>query len=122
MVGGSDMPRESSIVRSILRFLNGVELCVARKLHGDQYSVSGDPDIYGSYRGRCFQIEVKQPKGRVSPAQEYRLEEWKLSGAFCTVARCVEDAQRLLDSIDSAIKGTTGSVYSWRDVDAGGDR
>lgn len=115
------MPRESSIVRSILRFLNGVDLCVARKLHGDQYSVTGDPDIYGCYRGRCFQIEVKQPKGRVSPAQVFRLGEWEGAGAFCTVARCVGDVEKLLDSIDSAIKGTTGSVYCWRDVDSGGN-
>lgn len=97
------MPRENSIVRGIMRFLNRHKFCVARKLHGDGYAITGDPDVYGCYRGRCFQIEVKQPKGRTTVAQEYRLSEWAESGAFTTVARSVEDAQELLNAIDEEV-------------------
>lgn len=98
------MPRESSIVRAVLRYLNGLDDCVARKLHGDSFSVTGDPDIYGCYRGRCFQLEVKQEGGRLSPAQKYRLDEWRDAGAFCSAIRSVADAKALIEAINEAVE------------------
>mgnify|MGYP006883553392 CR=1 FL=1 len=93
-------PRESAIVRAILGRLNKLAGCVARKRHGDVYAVAGDPDIYGCYHGRHFELEVKQPGMRPTALQAHRLSQWDAAGARAA----------LVSSVDEAIEVVVGAI------------
>ena len=84
--------RESTITRNILRALRGVPGIVVRKRHGSVWATSGDPDLFGCYDGRHFEIEVKRPGAKPTPRQQQRLKEWALAGARVGVAHSVEEA------------------------------
>lgn len=90
---------EKSVVASIMRLLREEPGVVVRKRHGTAMGVAGDPDLYGSIRGRHFEIEVKRPdvSSELTELQRQRLREWGLAGAIVGVARSVEDAVTILD-------------------------
>ena len=52
---------EKYIVNAIMRKLKDRRGLVIRKRHGTAMGVAGDPDLYGTVRGRHFEIEVKRP-------------------------------------------------------------
>jgi hypothetical protein len=85
-------PRESTLVRQIVVALRAIPGVVVRKRHGSSWSVAGDPDLYGSYRGRHFEIEVKRRDGEVTDLQRARLRDWERAGARAGVARSVSEA------------------------------
>ena len=60
--------------------------------------VAGDPDLYGTIRGRHFEIEVKRPdpSSRLTELQFQRLRQWEQAGAIVGVARSVEEALEIL--------------------------
>jgi len=90
---------EKAIVGRIMADLKKRPGIVVRKRHGTPMGVAGDADIYGTIRGRHFEIEVKRPhdpSSRLTELQTRRLLEWKLAGAITGVARSVEDALRIL--------------------------
>lgn len=70
---------------------------VARIRTQTPYTTVGDPDIYGSYNGIHFEIEVKEDDEQPTAIQRKRLKEWKESGAISFVARSVPEAIRKLD-------------------------
>lgn len=88
--------RESSIVASIIRCLRDIPGITIRKRHGTAWGVAGDPDLYGSLRGRHFEIEVKTQQGNLTVLQQRRLKEWAEGGALAGIARSVADARRIL--------------------------
>jgi hypothetical protein len=49
---------EKAIVNSILRYLNGLPRCVARKRWGGGYGLAGEPDIDACIRGRSLQMAL----------------------------------------------------------------
>lgn len=78
---------------------------VVRKRHGTAMGVGGDPDLYGSVRGRHFEIEVKRPNdpySQLTKLQAQRLLEWKLAGAITGVARSSAEALQILGLPDLA--------------------
>lgn len=81
----------------ILRYLNSVEGCKARKRHGSPYAQAGEPDIEACYRGRSMQIEVKQPGKGPTTIQKKRLREWQDAGATVAVVTSVDEVKALLD-------------------------
>jgi hypothetical protein len=91
---------EKAVVTRImdaLRKFPGV--VVVRKRHGTVMGVAGDPDLYGTIRGRHFEIEVKRPNdpsSQLTKLQTERLAEWALAGAITGVARSVEEAVAIL--------------------------
>jgi len=90
---------EKSVVASIMRRLREEPGVVVRKRHGTAMGVAGDPDLYGSIRGRHFEIEVKRPDGsaQLTELQSQRLQEWARAGAITGVARSDEDVLTILD-------------------------
>lgn len=89
---------EKHIVTRIVQALRARPGIVVRKRHGTAMGVAGDPDLYGSIRGRHFEIEVKRPGGssELTELQRQRLQEWEQTGAIVGVARSVEDAVTIL--------------------------
>lgn len=91
---------EKCVSNSIMAALRKVPGIVVRKRHGTVMGVAGDPDIYGSYRGRHFEIEVKRPdcpSSQLTKLQIQRLREWRLIGQSITgVARSVDEALAIL--------------------------
>lgn len=102
------MPREKSIDNAILAWLNSLDGCLARKMHGGEFSVKGDPDIFGCYRGRMFQIENKRPGEEPEPIQLARLRQWARAGAKVGVAHSLAEAKELLEpwmrAIDNSLQ------------------
>jgi len=89
-------PLESTITRAIVRALRSVPGLVVRKRHGSALGYAGEPDLYGCFRGRHFEIEVKRPGRKLTPLQQQRLKEWALAGAIVGVAHSVEEAIELI--------------------------
>lgn len=95
------MPREKIIVKDILKFLNDLPYCKAIKIHGNQYTESGTPDIFACYRGQTMVFECKQKDEKPTKIQELRLKEWGEAGALNAVARSVDDIENVIQSIDN---------------------
>lgn len=91
--------KESLVVKRILAFLNGLEGCYARKVHGGAYGTNGEPDIDGCRYGRAFKFEVKAPgrENMLTPLQVRALQRWEDAGAIVGMVVCVEDVKKLLD-------------------------
>jgi hypothetical protein len=90
---------EKAVVERIMGDLKKRPCVVVRKRHGTAMGVAGDPDLYGTVRGRHFEIEVKRPNdssSRLTKLQTQRLREWETAGAIVGVARSVEDALQIL--------------------------
>ena len=91
---------EKSQVNRIMAKLRQIRGIVVRKRHGTAMGVAGDPDLYGSYGGRHFEIEVKRPndpRAVLTKLQAERLREWNVGGnAIVGVARTPEEALAIL--------------------------
>jgi Holliday junction resolvase len=57
---------------------------------------SGVPDILAVIDGKFIAVEVKTPKGKTSPIQEYQIKKIQESGGTAIVARSVEDFLKCL--------------------------
>lgn len=95
------MPRETSIVRRTLDYLNALEGCVAEKVQGTAFS-SGKADINGCYKGRAFRIELKTPDhgNKASKKQVVNLLRWAKAGAATAVAYSLEDVIKVINSLE----------------------
>ena len=102
------MKPEQAIQRQILDLLRWRHiLCWKNNTAGiyvrkrDTYIPSGAPgvsDILGVLRDRrCLAIEVKAPKGRVSPHQQVFIDEINNRGGLAFVAHSVEEVQEKLN-------------------------
>jgi hypothetical protein len=64
----------------------------------------GIPDIMICYRGRLICVELKAPKGRLSPEQDAIHERLTLSGAVVCVCRSLDEVIDLLIQIIPDLK------------------
>lgn len=71
------------------------------KVWGSAHQMSGLPDIIGVYRGFFIGCETKMPGNEPSRIQLHRIAQITAAGGKCVVAYSVEDAMKLLDSIDA---------------------
>lgn len=95
------MALESQITNRILKYLNGLEDCVAEKVMGNAFQF-GRPDINACWKGRSVRIEVKTPDhgNKPSKAQELNLRQWSKAGALAFVAYSLEDVkERIFDGV-----------------------
>jgi hypothetical protein len=93
-------PLEKVTVVRVMVALRKIPGLVVRKRHGSVMGVAGDPDLYGSYRGKHFEIEIKRPhdsRSQLTKLQTERQKEWKVEGgAIVGVARSPEEALAIL--------------------------
>ena len=59
----------------------------------------GTPDIFGSYLGFMFVMEVKRPGQKPTELQLHELKEWALARAKARVVCSLEDAKNVLKDI-----------------------
>src|SRR5690606_17701754 len=90
------MPTEKSIVERILKYLNSLDRCRARKIHGGPY-MSGWPDIIAVKDGQAYFFEVKRPGGRPTKLQLYVLGERKSAREIVAVVTSVEEVRRVIE-------------------------
>jgi hypothetical protein len=67
------------------------------KVWGGPMSVKGVPDILGIYKGRMIGIEVKTPRGIVSPEQERFIRRINEEGGLAFIAR---DVQTVIEKLE----------------------
>jgi len=89
-------PREAPVVKAIVARLKAEPQCMVRKRHGTAFCFAGDADLYGCFRGRHFEIEVKRPGCEPSDLQRARLADWRNSGALAGWATSVAEALAVL--------------------------
>jgi hypothetical protein len=89
-------PREASIVKACLDYLNGLSCAQFQKRHGAR-TRSGDPDIYGSLAGRHWEIEVKRPGKEPTERQYARLGVWSKAGAIVCWISSVDQLREIVD-------------------------
>ena len=93
--------KEAALVRQILAYLAGLPHCYAQKRTPSfTYGHRGNPDIYGSikgrhFEGRHFELEVKVPGKKPTLLQAMMLERWRHAGAVTGVVSSVGDVAAL---------------------------
>lgn len=102
--------KESAIQRQILDWLERSHIFCWRHNVGGmagshkgkrwfvRFGKPGMPDIFAVWRGLITAIEVKGPKGRLSPEQEAWRDEFRRAGGFYVVARRLEDVTELWEA------------------------
>lgn len=80
------MAAEANLLRRIEKHLDALgDECWWLKVHGDQYTTKGTPDIVGSFRGQSFGFELKAPGEKPTKIQLYQLARMEKSGAITAV-------------------------------------
>ena len=88
-------PLEKNVTKGILRRLNAIPLCRAKKHHGGLYGAA-EVDIYGCYDGRAFFVEVKRPGGKATARQQSDLRAWTAAGAITGCVSSADEAEALV--------------------------
>ncbi|MBI9082713.1 MAG: hypothetical protein JEZ11_03890 [Desulfobacterales bacterium] len=83
---------ETGITNKILKYLNSLEGCKARKRFAGP-GKKGEPDITGAYRGLRLEIEVKAGDNQPSKIQIARLKAWKDCGCLSMCVWSLEEVQ-----------------------------
>lgn len=89
---------ETRLRNSILKRLEAERPGYWRHCHGNVFTPSGIPDIWGCYRGLFFGFEVKTPGGGdATDLQEFNLNQIRQSGGVAAVIRSYDEARELID-------------------------
>jgi len=95
-------PSEQDIQRTILSYLDSIGAYSVKIITANKRGVA---DILSCFQGRFYAIEVKTPKGRVSPLQEWHIAKAQQSGAIAFIARSVNDVkEKLCDTHSSSME------------------
>jgi ribosomal protein L16/L10AE len=78
--------------------------CVIYKIHGNEFQVSGIPDLVCCIEGRFVALEVKTPKGELSAVQVYEIVRIKNAGGIVSV---VQDEGEALHVVREALTRTS---------------
>ena len=84
------LTNEAILTRQIRNVLNYAHIWHFKNWAGIG-SRLGVADITGVYEGKALFIEIKTPRGVVSPHQEKFLDEARNAGAIAFVARSIDD-------------------------------
>lgn len=84
------------------------------KVHGNEYQMSGVPDISGVFAGRSVWCETKQTGNKPSRIQWYRIKQIRKAGGLVVIAYSVTEALALLDHIEegSHLETDCTCIYS----------
>lgn len=85
------------------------------KTHGNEFTMSGLPDVNCIAEGYYFGLETKNPEDRddVSEIQKLRHEQIRMAGGVAEVVCGAKEAERVVDA-SIAIARSTGTLGSPR--------
>ena len=87
--------------------INGAQMKAMGLLKGvPDMSIAG-PSATGA---RTLYIELKAPKGRLTPEQTAFLDWWSGIGGFCAVCRSVDDVEAFLKDSGLRLRATVGGA------------
>lgn len=81
------------------------------KVWGNEFQMSGIPDISGTYQGFSIWCETKMPGNKPSKIQDFRISQIRDAGGLVVVGYSVKDATDLLDHIDSGHTPDCDCIY-----------
>ena len=91
------MTPEGRLLRAVERRLKQIAASdptfTFRKRHGTPLGVSGDPDLYGLWRGAHWEIELKVPSKSPTLLQQFRLSQWAQAGARTFVVHSLPELE-----------------------------
>ena len=87
------MGAESKIQTKIINYLKSEGWLVVKTI---QLSINGMPDVFAFKAGRAIFIEVKQPGGKRSELQKYRIEQLTAEGFTAFFAESLDDVKNNL--------------------------
>lgn len=90
---------ETKITKDILSYLRGLGM-YAFKVHVDEYTVPGTPDILACFGGEFLAVEVKQPGEVPSPRQLYEMRKITESGGVALVVTSLAELQDKLGEFE----------------------
>lgn len=61
-------------------------------------------DMVGQTIGAFLSLEIKTPKGRVAPLQEYHIEKVRKAGGTGEILRSVDELKKLLTSLGPVLE------------------
>jgi hypothetical protein len=90
----------------------------AYKVHGNEYTPVGTPDICGVFQGWSIWCETKMPGNKPSMAQWKKIRDLRRAGALVIVSYTLTDAVQMLVHIESNehARVDCGCLYS-EDID-----
>lgn len=100
------VPLESSIVRSIMTYLEKLPNSKFEKTHGGRFGKAGKPDITGCHKGRRVEIEVKRPGEKPTDLQWKEMREWAKAGALVCWVTSVEQVRGLFEGTHGILDDT----------------
>jgi Holliday junction resolvase len=91
---------EAPLRRKITKYLErrGAYVCHP---HGSAINAKGTPDLLVCYKGRFLGLEVKRPGKNATELQAHTLGEITEAGGVSSVITSVEEAEAILDRVDS---------------------
>jgi hypothetical protein len=60
---------------------------------------TGDPDLYGVWRGVPFEIELKIPGESPTLLQQHRLDQWRRAGALTFAVHSLDELTEALERV-----------------------
>lgn len=81
------------------------------KVWGNEFQMSGVPDIAGTFLGWSVWCETKMPGNAPSKIQEFRIKQIRDAGGLVVVAYSVKDAIDLLDHIENDHTPDCSCIY-----------
>ena len=90
------MPRESTIVNAIMRYLRTIPCSVAYKNHGSTMGRAGRPDIEFFHGGKAWFFEVKVPGKKATHVQRHELTRLRRAGCVAEVVTGVDMVHYIL--------------------------
>ena len=92
------MSTETVIQQRIQKYLKGIG-AKAVKMHGNEYSEAGIPDLLVCFQGMFLALEIKRPGAYPTRLQKVQLQRFKDAGAIAGVVRSVEDVETMIAAI-----------------------
>lgn len=81
------------------------------KVHGNEYTPSGIPDILGVYHGQFIGIETKMVGNTLSEIQRYRIARMRMAGAFVLAPGLTShQVTEFLDKLDEMREGAVNAA------------
>lgn len=89
------MGPESRITKTIIKYLRDIGAWAIKK-HGSAYMRAGLPDIFALVGGRFLALEMKAPRGVLTPIQARSLADLEAHGALVGVVTSVADVEAII--------------------------